>query len=84
MMLNITGQYVVTDAGVCHGQPTFRGTRIMVHQVLDMVAREVAWDDIIAECHGGISREAIAEAIALASRALVDHADEYVKEPSAA
>ena len=32
------GQYIVTDPEICHGKPTFKGTRIMVWQVLDDVA----------------------------------------------
>ena len=32
------GRYVVIDPKICHGKPTFRGTRIMVWQVLEMVA----------------------------------------------
>lgn len=60
------GEYIVTDPDICHGKPTFRGTRIMVKQVLDMVAQGAAWDQIIAEYDGAISREAIAEAVRLA------------------
>ncbi|MBI3242049.1 MAG: DUF433 domain-containing protein [Chloroflexi bacterium] len=26
------GRYVVTDPEICHGKPTFRGTRILVSQ----------------------------------------------------
>lgn len=40
----------------------------MVHQVLEMVADGKPWDEIIAECHGSISREGIAEAVRLAIR----------------
>ena len=43
------GQYVVADAGICHGLPTFVGTRIMVDQVLEMVAADTPWEEIIAE-----------------------------------
>src|SRR5262247_874267 len=32
------GQHIVADPEVCHGAPTFVGTRIMVDQVLEMVA----------------------------------------------
>ena len=33
------GQYIVADPKICHGKPTFKGTRIMVWQVLDALAR---------------------------------------------
>ena len=32
------GEYIVADPEICHGKPTFKGTRIMVWQVLDDVA----------------------------------------------
>jgi uncharacterized protein (DUF433 family) len=30
MNQKLLGRYIVTDPQICHGQPTFRGTRIMV------------------------------------------------------
>ena len=30
-------QYVVADPNICHGKPTFTGTRIMVWQILEML-----------------------------------------------
>jgi len=32
------GAYIVADPKVCHGKPTFKGTRVMVFQVLEQVA----------------------------------------------
>jgi len=29
--------YVVADTEICHGKPTFKGTRVMVWQVLEML-----------------------------------------------
>ena len=31
-------KYVVADPTICHGKPTFVGTRIMVWQILEMLA----------------------------------------------
>ena len=61
------GEYIVTDPDICHGKPTFRGTRIMVKQVLDMVAEGTTWDEIISEYDGAINREAIAKAVRVAN-----------------
>ena len=72
-------RFVRADPNVCHGQLTFRGTRILVSDVLELVATGMNWDDIIRECHGSISRTAIAEAIRCAGRAMVEHADEYLE-----
>ncbi len=29
--------YIVADPAICHGKPTFKGTRIMVWQILEML-----------------------------------------------
>ena len=71
------GKYIVADPKICHGKPTFIGTRIFVKDVLEMVADEMDWDEIIKEWNGHIGREAIAEAVRLAGRAFSDRADEY-------
>ena len=65
------GQYVVTDRRTCHGQPTFRGTRILVADVLEQVASGMAWDAIVEDWRGQVSQEAIAEAVRLAREALI-------------
>jgi uncharacterized protein (DUF433 family) len=48
----------------------------MVWQVLEMVAKGMPWDEIVWQCHGSITHEAIAEAIRLANKALADQARE--------
>ena len=68
MKRNKLGQYIVADPDICHGVPTFAGTRIMVDQVLEMVAQGTSWDEIIAEHDRAISRAAISEAVRLAGR----------------
>lgn len=75
------GRFICADPNICHGQPTFRGTRILVGDVLELVAAGRNWDEIIQECHGGITRPAIAEAIRVAGRAIVEHAGEYIERP---
>jgi len=64
------GQYIVADPDICHGQLTFKGTRILVKSVLYYVAQGKDWDWITTECFGRVNREAIAEAVELAARAL--------------
>ncbi len=84
METKIVGRYIVTDPKVCHGKPTFRGTRIFVSDVLEQVASGMAWETIIKEWHNSITNEAIAEAVQLASQALLEHIDEYILEPTLA
>ena len=76
------GRYVVTDPDICHGKPTFRGTRILVADVLEQVADGLAWETIIEEWRGSVSYEAIAEAVRLSRRAFLENADQYALELS--
>ena len=66
------GEYVVSDPEICHGQLTFKGTRIMVKSVLFFVGQGKDWDWISKEYFGKVSRDAVAEAVKLASEALVE------------
>ena len=78
------GRFIVTDPEIAHGKPTFRGTRVLVADVLEQVASGMAWETIIEEWNDSITKEAIQEAIQLASQAFIKHADEFVLEPLAA
>lgn len=74
------GRYIVADPQICHGKPTFRGTRIMVSQVLDQVALGMDWESISDRWEGSITKEAIAEAVRLSGKAFLEHAQEYLVE----
>jgi len=74
------GRFMVADPAICHGKPTFVGTRIMVTQVLQQVARGMSWEAITTEWRGSVTKEAIAEAVELAQRTFEDHAAEYALE----
>ena len=50
------------------GKPTFRGTRIMVAQVLRQVARGMARHAITAEWRGAVTKDAISGAVELGPR----------------
>jgi uncharacterized protein (DUF433 family) len=49
------GRYIVVDPAICHGEPTFRGTRILVADVLEQVASGMAWEAIIEEWRGALT-----------------------------
>jgi len=76
----LLGEYIVADPDICHGKPTFIGTRVMVWQVLKKVGRGMPWDEISRQWHDRVGNKAIAEAIELARRTFVDHAAKYGKE----
>jgi len=66
------GKYVAADLAVCHGQLTFRDTRVPVDEVLKEVAAGKDWDSITRSTHGRVCHEAIAEAVQLATAALLE------------
>ncbi|OGE04455.1 hypothetical protein A3B51_02870 [Candidatus Curtissbacteria bacterium RIFCSPLOWO2_01_FULL_41_18] len=45
----VINQYIVADPRICHGKPTFRGTRIMVWQILEMLKAGASTKDILKE-----------------------------------
>ena len=76
----LMGRHIIADPKICHGKSTFRGTWVLVSDVLEEVVSGMAWETIIEEWNGSITKEAISEAVQLASQALVKHADEFVLE----
>ena len=62
---HLIGRHIVTDPKICHDKPTFRGTRVLVADVLEQVASGVAWETIIEDWNDSISKEAIGEAVQL-------------------
>ncbi|MDP2926422.1 MAG: DUF433 domain-containing protein [Nanoarchaeota archaeon] len=41
--------YIVADTEICHGKPTFKDTRIMVWQVLEMLKGGLSITEIIED-----------------------------------
>jgi len=66
------GRFIVADPRICHGQPVFKGTRVLVADVLELVASGMAWEAIADEWDGRIPSAAIAEAVRLARDAFVE------------
>ena len=61
------GRYIVADPTICHGEPTFRGTRIMIADMREQVESGMAWG-------------AIAEVVRMAREARVTYAPRLVQE----
>jgi uncharacterized protein (DUF433 family) len=74
------GSYLVVDPRICHGQLTFKGTRVPVDTALLYLAKGRTIDEILASWPQ-LTREAIAEAIRLATDALIER---YTKPDEAA
>ncbi len=64
------GKFVVSAPAVCRGRPTFKYTRIEVAGVLERLGTGQGVEALIADSRGRLCREAIAEATALAAKAL--------------
>jgi uncharacterized protein (DUF433 family) len=71
------GRYIVSDPEICHGRPTFRGTRILVADVLEQVALGKSWEAISEGWRRDVTPAAITEALRIANQAFDDHAAEY-------
>jgi len=65
------GEHVVVAPGICGGRPTFKGTRLEVQVVLDLIAADWSQERILKEYRdSGITASAIAEGVRLAADAL--------------
>lgn len=40
-------KYIMIDPNICHGKPCFKGTRIMVHLVLELLESGLPVEEII-------------------------------------
>ena len=60
------GRHIIADPEICGGQPTFKGTRIMVWLVLEQLDEGLTWEEIQREWDGKVDGDAISEAIAIA------------------
>ncbi len=59
--------YIVVDSEICGGTPTFKGTRIMIWQVLEMLEAGASVDEIMSAFITPISKEQIKAALHYAS-----------------
>jgi len=73
------GQYIVVDDEICHGQATFKGTRIMVWQVIEMVEEGRDWETIVHAWRGKFPKEAVAEALDFTRKVFAEHSHQYAE-----
>lgn len=66
------GKYIVADQGICHGQPTFKGTRKMAHLLLlCFLEHGKTIEDVARSAEMPV--EAVEEAIRLSATAVHDY-----------
>ena len=59
-------RWVVTDPEICHGKLIFKGTRILVSDVLELVAAGESFEEIMEE-YPSLNKDMIEEALYSAS-----------------
>ena len=74
----IVGRFIVSDPEICHGKLTFKGTRVFVNDVLDMVAEGLSWNYIIEQWHGAVTQDAIKEAVLLSKDSLNQQTEKLI------
>jgi uncharacterized protein (DUF433 family) len=63
--------YITADPLICHGKPCFKGTRIMVHLVLELLEAGASIDEIVGpKYYPQLTREHIQAALHYASELL--------------
>ena len=43
---------ITIDPEICHGKPTIRGSRLLVTTVLELLASQMTWEEILADYPG--------------------------------
>ena len=67
----VLGRFIVADPEICHGKPTFTGTRILVEDILNMVSKGYGWDYIMEQWPGKLSKAAISEAVSISKDSFI-------------
>jgi len=58
--------YIVVDPKICHGQPCFKGTRIMVYLVLELLEAGESYENIL-KSYPALTKESIKAALHFAA-----------------
>ena len=67
-MIIKVNDYIVADTEICGGTPTFKGTRVMVWQVLELLGAGVSIDEIIKNYFPFLTKPAIFSVMTYASK----------------
>ena len=72
--------YIVTDTEICGGTPTFKGTRVMVWQVLELLGTGVSIDEILQNYFPQITSPAIFSVMTYASKLIGEEKHALLQE----
>ncbi|MGC8932155.1 MAG: DUF433 domain-containing protein [Candidatus Methanodesulfokora sp.] len=62
---------------MCHGKPTFKGTRVLVSDVIELLAAGLSPEEIIRDYYPSLNEEMIREALEWAAKII--RGEHYVK-----
>lgn len=79
MIQAIIDKYITVDPEVAHGKPVFKGTRIMLYLVLEMLAAGETIDDVL-KAYPQLTKQAVEAALTFAAQAL-QTGERYVEFP---
>ena len=69
-------KYIVADTEICHGKPTFKGTRVLVSDIVELIAAGETVEEIM-KGYPSISKEMIHGALEYAAKII--GGEQYVK-----
>lgn len=69
--------YITVNPLVCHGKPCFKGTRIMVYLILEMLAAGETAEQIVKEAYPQLTKKHI-EAALLFSAKTAENMEQYI------
>ena len=67
--MNLIQDFISVDPNICHGKPCFKGTRIMVYLVLEMLEEGASQAEIL-EAYPSLAPDHIKAALHYAARVL--------------
>ena len=77
------GRFIVADPLICHGKPTFKGTRIMVWQLFEHLAMGEAPEDFPKHFPGRLTSAAVQEALELGRDFFAEPGQHWVRPTGA-
>jgi uncharacterized protein (DUF433 family) len=64
------GKYIVLDDEVCHGRPTFKGTRVLVSDVIELLAAGLSIEEVVRDYYPSLDEEMVKGALAWAAEVI--------------
>ena len=71
-------KYIVIDPEICHGKPVFKGTRVMVYLVLEMLEEGASFKEII-DGYPSLTEEHIKAALDFAAKVTENISERNIK-----